>query len=156
MNRNRIFALIGAVAVVAAFATVAIVARPNEIAGKPTAHAAAPVDVVATTPAEPTTVEPDPLDLDDFIAKLKVTDKQCFGDVGCNVTVMPSLDYVHTIDTLENRSYSVTITISGDESGPVITTIDGTGESYNVMPVLLSTRGSGVTPKAKVTAVQEY
>ncbi|HEY7597693.1 MAG TPA: hypothetical protein VH969_31420 [Actinophytocola sp.] len=154
MNRNRIFALI-AVAVAGAFVAVAIVVGPNQIAGRPTAHAADPVDVVATS-AQPPTDEPEPLDLDDFIASLKVTDKQCFGDVGCNVTVEPRLEYVHAIDTLEDRSYSVTITISGDESGPVITTIDGTGESYNVAPVFLSTRGTGVTPKAKVTAVQEF
>jgi hypothetical protein len=85
-----------------------------------------------------------------------VTDKQCFGDVGCNVTVEPSIEYVHALDTLETRSYSITLTISGDETGPVVTTLDGTGAEYDVMPVLLSTRGTGVVPKAKVTDVQEY
>ena len=94
-----------------------------------------------------TTPEPEPLDLDDFIVTLKVTDKQCFGDIGCNVTVEPNL---------ENRTYSITLTISGDETGPVITTVDGTGTQYDLMPVMLSTRGSGVVPKAKITAVQEY
>jgi hypothetical protein len=85
-----------------------------------------------------------------------VTDKQCFGDVGCNVTVEPNLEYVHTLDTLENRTFSITLTISGDETGPVITTIDGTGTQYDMTPVPLSTRGPGIVPKAKITAVREY
>jgi hypothetical protein len=117
-----------------------------------------PASTTAWTPstAVEATPEPTPLDLDDFITTLKVTDKQCFGDVGCTVTVEPTLEYVHSLDTLENRSFSVTLTITGDESGPVITTIDGTGDSYNVTPVLMSTRGSSVVPKAKITDVQEY
>jgi hypothetical protein len=122
MNRNHIAALAGAAAVIVA-ASVAVAGGPNEVAGRPTASTADPLGVAANpAPTTTTTREPAPLDLDDFIATLKVTDKQCFGD----------------------------------ESGPVITTIDGTGESYNLMPVLLSTRGPGVTPKVKVTDVQEY
>jgi hypothetical protein len=157
MNRNHIAALMVAAAVVTATG-VAITAGSDEIAGSPVAaRSADPVDVAADpVPTTTTTRAPDPLDLDDFLVTLRVTDKQCFGDVGCNVTVEPRLEYVHTIETLENRSYSVTLTISGDESGPVITTIDGTGESYDVMPVLLSTPRAGVAPKVKVTDVQEY
>ena len=160
MNRNHIVALAGA-GVAAVGVVVAVAAGSNEIAGSPTASNADPLGVAAnpaptTTTTTRTTTEPDPLDLDDFIATLKVTDKQCFGDVGCNVTVAPRLEYVHALDTLENRSYSVTMTISGDETGPVITTIDGTGESYNMTPVFLSTRGPGVKPKVEVTDVQEY
>jgi hypothetical protein len=155
MNRNRIAALLGRAAV-ALMTFAAVAACSNEITGEATPQRGDPVAAAATSET-PTTTEPTPLDLDDFIATLKVTEKQCFGyGVGCNVTVQPTLEFVHDLEMLENRSYSVTLTISGDESGPVITTVDGTGESYNVMPVFLMTSGSGVTPKAKVTDVQEY
>ena len=38
----------------------------------------------------------------------------------------------------------------------MITTIDGTGDSYGLTPVLLSTTGPNVAPKATVTDVREY
>lgn len=154
MNRTRIAALLGAATVFAAvFAAVA--AGPSEITGEPAAHTADALEVAAP-PTTTTTPEMLPLDLDDFTATLKVTDKQCFGSAGCSLTAEPLLECVHTANTLENRTFSVTLTITGDESGPIITTIDATGTEYSVMPVFLMTRGSGVAPTAKVTDVQEY
>jgi hypothetical protein len=156
MNRNRTSALVG----VAAITMITLVAGcSNETAGESIPSGGDGLAAVAaTTPptATTTTTEPTPLDLDDFIATLRITDKQCFGDIGCNVTVEPSIEYVHSLDTLEGRSYSITLTISGDETGPVVTTIDGTGTEYDVTSVSLSTRATGVVPNAKVTDVQEY
>jgi hypothetical protein len=157
--RNAV--LISAAIVVAGVFVVALVANSSKVTGSPrAAHAAADGAVwtagqtpPATEAPEPT---PDPLDLNDFTVDLKVTDKQCFGSAGCNVTVEPNLTFVHAVDQLDGRSYSVTITITGDSSGPVITTISGTGQQYDIMPTLLSTNGPGVAPKGKVTAVEEY
>lgn len=155
MNRNHLAALCGAAAVVVAVAVTAVaVAGSAEVAGHPVTSAAAPLAVATSTTT--TTAEPDPLDLDDFVPTLRVTDKQCFGSAGCNVTVEADLEYVHDLATLEDRTYSITLSITGDESGPVITTIDGTGDSYDLTPVLLSTTGPNVAPKATVTDVREY
>jgi hypothetical protein len=157
VNRNHLAALCGAAALVVAVAVTAVgVAGSAEVAGHPVASAADPFEAATGTATTTTTAEPDPLDLDDFVPTLRVTDKQCFGSAGCNVTVEADLEYVHDLATLEDRTYSITLSITGDESGPVITTIDGTGDSYDLMPVLLSTTGPNVTPKATVTDVREY
>ncbi len=154
MNHTRVATPLCAATFAAVFVA-GCAAGANEVDGQPAAHTADAFEYTAlpTTTTEP---EPEPLAVDDFKATLRVTDKQCFGSAGCNVTVEPNLEYLGTLDVLENRSYSVTLEITGDESGPVITTIDGAGESLNVMPQLLSTRGPGVKPKATVTDVQEY
>lgn len=147
--------VVGSLAVLGIVFAAAITAGGDPVAGQPNAHTADALEVAAppTTTTEP---EPAPLAPGDFAVTLKVTDKQCFGDIGCNVTVEPQLEYVHAADTLENRTFSVTITIAGDETGPIITTIDATGTEYSMMPVALMTRSSGVTPTGKVTDVQEY
>lgn len=156
MDRNRIAARLGGAATTV-IALVAITACSNEIAGEATYEGDGPAAVAATPAPTTTTEEPTPLDLDDFIATLKVTEKQCYGyGVGCNLTVEPNLEFVHDLEELEGRTFAVTLTISGDETGPVITTVDGTGDSYNAMPVFMMTSGSGVTPTAKVTDVREY
>jgi hypothetical protein len=85
---------------------------------------------------------------------LRVVDKQCFGDIGCHVTVEPELTYLGTLDTATFGTYSVTVAITGDESGEIITTLNVTGADYTVMPVFLSTVSSTVVPAATVTSVQ--
>jgi hypothetical protein len=150
MDRSRIAALVSG----AAITLIASTACSDAIAGEAAPAGDGPAAVAATTT---TTDTPDPLDLDDFVATLKVTEKQCYGyGLGCDMTAEPTLEYVHDLETLENRTYSVTLTIAGDQSGPMITTVDATGTQYDVMPVFLTTAGPRVTPTAKVTDVEEY
>jgi len=90
----------------------------------------------------------------ELAVELRVTDKQCFGSAGCNVVVEPELTYSGMSDMSEFGSYSVTLSVTGDESGEVISTLRATGSDYSVMPIMLSTANSGVVPTAKVVSVQ--
>jgi len=96
-------------------------------------------------------------DVDDWKVTLKTVDKQCFGSAGCNVEVKPSLKYVGSASLPDEGLLSITFRVSGDESGPVIETIeadlsdDGT---YSYSTVYMSTSSGSVEPKAKVTDVE--
>lgn len=105
-----------------------------------------------TTAAPTTTAAPVPPAPTDFTVTLAVTGQQCFGSAGCNVTVRPSLAVVG-VNGL-NKAASITFQIDGDESGPIIQTIDVTATgSYTQREVNMSTSGAGVVPTATVTAV---
>lgn len=88
---------------------------------------------------------------DDFAVKLTVTQKQCYGSAGCNVTmrVDPSFTGISA-----DGSWDVTYEISGDESGPQVQTFTmADGEISYTSEVDLSTPSSKTTPKAKITLV---
>lgn len=91
----------------------------------------------------------------DFSVKLKVTEKQCFGSAGCNVTVEPKITKVEP-SVPDEGTIDLTFKISGDESGPVIetSTLDLADGTYSVSEIWLSTPSSGVTPTAKVTEIE--
>lgn len=77
---------------------------------------------------------------------LKVTEKQCFGSAGCQITVKPkvTVDYAK----LGDSAWDVTYSIKGDESGPITDTITlNPDKTYDSMDESLSTPSS----KTKLT-----
>jgi hypothetical protein len=106
---------------------------------------------VTTSPepsAEPESVQPSDLEI-----TLEVTEKQCFGSAGCNVTVEPTL----TPNTLAAIAggYRVTYEISGDQDGPVIETLSvDTDGTYSYETSTISTASKNIVPKATVTSVR--
>ncbi len=87
----------------------------------------------------------------DFDVKLRITQKQCFGSAGCNVSYKIDVSYsgLPPEDDVE-----VTYQITGDESGTQIQSFtyspDGT---YNYTSGTASTSSSSVQLSAKVTDV---
>lgn len=113
-------------------------------AGAAVAQTTAPAE--ESTPVAPTA--------SDFAIKLKVKEQQCFGSAGCNVTVEPKLSIAG--DVPDEGSVEITFRVSGDDSGPLIETIeadlaDGT---YSSNEIFMGTSSSGIVPKAKITDVE--
>jgi hypothetical protein len=90
----------------------------------------------------------------DVTISLKVRSKQCFGDAGCNVTVVPVVGL--TKDPGEDQVYEITFKVYGDESGPVTETITMTGDKASSTEIFLGTANSGVKIYAKVTDVERW
>lgn len=85
---------------------------------------------------------------------LKVKTKQCFGDAGCNVTVVPVVGLGQ--DPGDDQTYEITFKVYGDSSGPVIETITMTGDKASSPEILLSTSKASVKIHAKVTDVEKW
>ena len=153
MNSTRVATPLCAATFAAVFVA-GCAAGANEVDGQPAAHTADAFEYTAlpTTTTEP---EPEPLAVD-YQGHTEGHGQAVLRQRWLQRHRRTQPRVPGTLDVLENRSYSVTLEITGDESGPDITTIDGAGESLNVMPQLLLTPGPGVKPKATVTDVQEY
>lgn len=116
-----------------------------------------PEEEVATEAAQVPTTEPTPaptLEAADLQLTPKVTEKQCFGSAGCNVTVQVKAGYGGP-DLNPNDTWEVTYEITGDEDGPVIGTFELTGETYDQDEVSLSTRTSKTKISVKVTDISK-
>lgn len=84
----------------------------------------------------------------------KITEKQCFGSAGCNVTLKVQVGY-HGAPLSEDDTWEVTYEISGDESGPIIGSFETTGTTYDVRTEMLSTKSSKTKIAIKVTDVEK-
>lgn len=84
-------------------------------------------DPSATVAAASTTAAPSPshvgLTAEDVTLKVRITQRQCFGSAGCNVTfeVEPNVRDYSLI--ARGESYSVTYSVSGPQDGDTIGTI---------------------------------
>jgi len=58
----------------------------------------------------------------DWAVTVKVKERQCFGEAGCNTTVAVDPQYVGTDPLPTTGTIEVTYEISGDTSGPVVGT----------------------------------
>lgn len=116
-----------------------------------TADVAPAVEETPTAAAEPSPVAPT---AGDFAIKLKVKEQQCFGSAGCNLTVEPKLSIVGNIP--DEGTAEITFRVSGDESGPLIETIEADLSSgmYDSSEIFMGTSSSGIVPKAKITDVE--
>jgi hypothetical protein len=128
--------------------------EPTTVAGptKTVTVTSAPQASEAPTTSAPAGYSPK---ASDWKVGVKVKEKQCFGEAGCNVTVSIHPQYTGDRELPTTGTIEVTYEISGDESGPVVQTFTVTGGdqvSYD-KSADLSTSSSGVTPKAKVTDV---
>jgi hypothetical protein len=151
-RRHRTSAIVigSAAAVIAAMVTTGVVVRSTSDDDKPAGVAASSVpDADAVSPV----MEPDPeptyavVDADSFSIDLRTTARQCFGSVGCNVTVEPELTYLGSSGDLDpDAVYEITYEIHGDESGPVIQTAELTDQtSLSYKPSLISTASASST-----------
>ena len=105
------------------------------------------------------TPSPDPVyvtpDKGLFTIKLRTTERQCFGSAGCNVTVEPDVTYLGLTDDLDpDAVYEITYEIHGDESGPVIDTMELSDQSQlTFSPSMVSTISSGTRLTVQITDV---
>ncbi|MEV5124335.1 hypothetical protein AB0K49_16330 [Streptomyces decoyicus] len=86
----------------------------------------------------------------DFVLSMKTTKKQCFGSAGCNITVEPNLSYVSATSLDPEKTLSITYEIHGDESGPVIQTMELSDRdqlTYNAVSITTASRSTKVTVK---------
>lgn len=153
------FLVLAAVAVIGALGSV--FNRPTQpVAGVPASASAPPATVATSTPEPEETEEPDPepvaVTKSDFTIKLKITEKQCFGSAGCNVTTKASVTYVG-IDDLDDLPSMIDITykIKGAED-PYTATIEMEDGKYSPDTAILSTRRKSDKLTATVTAVESY
>lgn len=90
----------------------------------------------------------------DFVIKLRIKSKQCFGSAGCNLTFQIDPKYNGLAD-LSKGSWDVTYVVRGGEDGPQINTFtirNGRASFDSVEDI--STSWSGAKLTAKATSVQ--
>jgi hypothetical protein len=103
----------------------------------------------------PTTAGP-ALTKSDVKLSLKTTDKQCFGSVGCNVTVQVEAAHADGVGSFKSaETWLVTYEISGDESGPIVGSFEITDGKYDVNEESLSTKSSKTKVSVKVVDVEK-
>jgi hypothetical protein len=85
----------------------------------------------------------------------QVTDKQCFGSAGCNVTLKVKLAYDGpALDA--DKSWMVTYQLNGDESGPIVGSFTVNGDrTYEINEEAISTKSSKTKITLKVTGVEK-
>lgn len=115
------------------------------------AQPAEPVTDEATT-APPVEVEPKASDVH---LKLQVTDKECFGSAGCNVTVKVKMTYSGPgLDP--DGTWLVTYEVKGGDDGPIIGSFQMMGDrTYEVNSELISTPSSKTKTSVKVTNLEK-
>jgi hypothetical protein len=130
---------------------------------KPTtpSPAGAATQGAASVPTKPPVVEAPAITYDtpkigDFEVKLKVTSKQCFGSAGCNLQVKTTLSAVGTVSLDPSVTYELTYELLGGESGPIVDTMELTGDQYSGGGTqFLSTPSSGTKIRARITSIEQ-
>jgi hypothetical protein len=130
-----------------------------------TATSRAPT-VAAAEPSSEPTEEPTPEPTEytpkeaDWVLEVKIKDKQCFGEAGCNVTAKITPYYngagSSESDLPDEGVIELTYKVTGDESGPITGTleIDCADQTSEIGEESMSTRSSGTEVKATVTDVE--
>jgi hypothetical protein len=116
----------------------------------------------SSEPAEEPTAEPTGYTpaKSDWVLRVKIKDKQCFGSAGCNVTakITPYYTGAGSIETdlPDEGVIELTYKVTGDESGPITGTleIDCADQTNEIGEESMSTRRSGTQVKATVTDVE--
>lgn len=94
----------------------------------------------------------------DFLFTVKVLERQCFGSAGCNVTVKPDVTWIGLEDVDPDKTYEITYEVHGDESGPVVATMElSNGSDLSFSKSFLSTSQYTSTDEItmEVTDVEE-
>lgn len=117
----------------------------------PAAEPAAAEKTTAPPPADDYTPKPA-----DFRVSLSVTEKQCFGSAGCNITYRIKPEYVGTNPVPEGKTYTITYQVDGGEDGPKINsfTLENGTATYD-QEELVSVKSAKAKLSAKVTSVLE-
>lgn len=92
----------------------------------------------------------------DFTITLKILDKQCFGDAGCNITYRPVLTMnLMPADLDPSASYDITYVVRGGSSGPQTGTLIATGDQYQQpSEEFTDTPSQGTKLTVKITTVE--
>ena len=124
----------------------------------PTMAAAEPSSEPTEEPSpEPTGYTPKK---SDWVLKVKIKDKQCFGSAGCSVTakITPYYSGAGSIETdlPDEGVLELTYKVTGDESGPITGTLEIScaDQTSEIGEESMSTRSSGTKVKATVTDVE--
>jgi hypothetical protein len=88
---------------------------------------------------------------------VKVTEKQCFDDLGagCNLTYRADLEYVGPAGTVPDGDYDVTFEVRGGEGGPITDTFSISGGRYDPVENFASTTSAAKKLTAVVVDVSE-
>lgn len=118
----------------------------DQSTGRASTSAAAPA-------AEPRYHQPVP---GDFKLTIKVLEKKCFGEAGCNVTFRVNLAYDDSAGALDpDKTYEITYRVRGGDE-PLVNTLEATGDDYSRdREELIGTAGPSAKLTAKVTDVEE-
>ncbi|SCL44937.1 hypothetical protein GA0070606_0523 [Micromonospora citrea] len=148
-------------------ALLATTSGDEPVAGKtvasaaPQAHPAtsAATTTAAATTAPATTAPPVPAygtpTKSDFMLKVKILKKKCFGSAGCNITYRIDVTYTGDVDLDPSKTYEVTYQVKGAED-PIINTFEVSGDSASVQQEeTAGTKRSGDKLTAVVTDVSE-
>lgn len=91
--------------------------------------------------------------LDQFQLSLRVTSKKCFGSAGCNVKVKVQAGWAMTLDPA--TTWELTYEVTGDEDGPIIDTMEITGDQYTVNEEHISTPSRSTKLRIKATSIDQ-
>lgn len=159
-RRNRrlviIASIIGVLAVIGATVAITLVAaKPRASAQAPSApqsEQAGPLTPVEEHDAPP---EPDPtLAASDVKLSMKITEKQCFGSAGCNVSLKVQMAYAG-LPLSSDDTWQVIYQITGADDGPVVGSFEVTGDQYTINEESVSTKSSKSKLQIKVTDVSK-
>jgi hypothetical protein len=114
----------------------------------------APTTEAIAAPPEPayTPYKPKP---SDFELSAKITDKECFGSAGCNVTFRVDVAYngIQTLD--DDATWLVVYEIYGVEDAPQVGNFELTGTKISGTEETMSTASSKKKITLKVTSVEQ-
>lgn len=105
-----------------------------------------------SAPPAPTTSAPT-FTASDFTIAMKITDKECFGSAGCDITAEPSVHYAGDLSDLDSVTLSITYELTGDQSGTQVHTLDCDAGQCTGDEVIAETASSSTKLKAHVTEV---
>ena|SRR5690606_1127234 len=91
----------------------------------------------------------------DWEVELRVVSQQCYEMIGCDLTVEPRITYIAD-NEVPSATCDITYSIDGDTSGTIVETASSSGDQALVMPTMLTTASSEVTPTAMVQEVVCY
>ncbi|MGX1970894.1 hypothetical protein [Streptomyces kronopolitis] len=161
-RRRPVIAVIVGIVIIAAISSgitaILVSGSDKEAAGpKPTSAKSAPAkpseDPTEASEETEETYNGSPTSTD-FTLSMKTTKKQCFGSAGCAITVEPNLSYVGAISLDPEKTVSITYEIHGDESGPVIQTMElSDRDRLTYTPVSISTADRSTKVTAEITDV---
>lgn len=156
-KRNRLWLVLAGVAVllvvIAGTVVFTLTLTGDELKVGPTALAAPDLGEVLPdpTPTPAAVVTPG---IGDFELTPKITDKECFGSAGCNVSFR--IDLVYSGQTLDDdTTWLVTYEVTGIEDGPMIGSLELTGSTFSAQTETVSTTSQKSKVSIKVTDVQK-
>lgn len=140
--------VLGGVVLLLVFAVAALGAKLVEDRTQPVTSSSAADEPMVPADPEVDIVDPE---LTAFVLSPKITEKQCFGSAGCNVSFRVDVSLNAPLD--ERATYEVTYEVTGVEDGPLVGTFEITGEQYTVAEESVSTARSSSKLKIRATSV---